>query len=308
MIVAPRASLLWKPSPALTYSSVPVPRTEHRSGLRADERGVVRSRVRRLTSVDVEAIPIHARAGERAKPGRPLRLVLGESAGARLKHRVLPDRFQRPARDRVIQADVRDVVVAKLNADRILDSPARPATEPPVTQSCARDEAMIGLAELIAVLRVVEEVSEVGEQVQVVREAERRQLRARVVSRALPFERSAVAVRIAAIRRVDRPEPIERSIVYGARRNLVGRVPDAAVPHPREREAVLRVAAAVADEAVDLPEAVRLVPRPVVVLHFERGEQTALRRSPGTRPRARGRSPHRRRRRGRSDAPGCSCS
>jgi hypothetical protein len=66
--------------------------------------------------------------------------------------------------------------------------------EASVTDLGARYEAVIGLAELITVFRVVQEVGEVGEQIEIAGDAEGRDLRAGVILCPLPLERAAVPI------------------------------------------------------------------------------------------------------------------
>ena len=133
----------------------------------------------------------------------------------------------------MIEADVADVVVPELHADRILRRPVHPPADAAVGESRAAHEAVIGLLELIAVLGVVEEIGEVREQVEVVLEAVGAERGAGVPIAALPLERGAVARRLAAIGRVDQAESADATVGHRARRDLIGRVPPPAITHHR---------------------------------------------------------------------------
>ena len=66
-----------------------------------------------------------------------------------------------------------------------------------------------------------------------------------------------------------------RPSVDCARRDLIGRVPRRAIAHQRRRQSVARIAAAVANDAVELAQIVGLLPWSVAVLELERAEQRA---------------------------------
>src|SRR6185295_10240804 len=106
-----------------------------------------------------------------------------------------------------------------------------PASQPPVAHPGAADEAVVRLLELIPALGIVEEEREVREQIEVVAEAEAAHFDRRVVSRSLPFERAAVARRIAAVSVVEATEAIDEAFVDRAERNLIGGVPHRAIAH-----------------------------------------------------------------------------
>ena len=171
------------------------------------------------------------------------------------------------------QADARDVVVPDLNPDCVLHRAAGPLAEPPVVDRRAGHEPVIGLVKLIAVIRVVEKIGEVGKQIEVVADAEGRDLRARMSPRPLPLERSAVPISVAAVCGIDCTEPSDEAALYGALRNLIGGGPRAAISHAGDRKAVQRVAAAVANDGVHLAVVVGLRPRSVVVFHLERRQE-----------------------------------
>src|SRR5205085_9368001 len=96
-----------------------------------------------------------------------------------------------------------------------------------------------------------------------------------VAPRPLPFERPAVAGRIAAVSRIERAEPADHPFVNRPLRDLVGGIPSGAIAHAGHRPAVDGVALRIADDAIHLPVAIGRLPRAIVVLHVETGEQMA---------------------------------
>ena len=94
-----------------------------------------------------------------------------------------------------------------LHADGALGVPLEEMAETPVGEPAAGRDAPLGLLELVAVLRVVEEVGEVREQVQAVAQQEARGAQRRWAVRALKFRREALTVRLPAVARIDEAEP-----------------------------------------------------------------------------------------------------
>ena len=220
------------------------------AAFRADEPGVVGAAVRRIAGVDVEAVAVDAQrrrasaatASTRSRSGRSTPPLVCSTASCRIVSSSC-------ARLGVIQADVRDVVVAELHADGVLHRAAAPTapsrrwlTFAPLTN------AVIGLLELIAVHRVVEEEGEVREQVEVVADAVGGDLGGGVAARPLPLDRAAVAVGVAAVGRIDRAEAADESR-RRPRAAAPGRSSSTCRDSPcRSREKPLtRIAAAVAD-------------------------------------------------------------
>ena len=142
----------------------------------------------------------------------------------------------------------------------------------------AGDETMIGLLHLVAVHRIVEEVGEVREQIEVVADAVRGDAgrRVAVAAAVLPVGGPAVTIRVAAVGRIDRTEPADQAGADRAIGDLVGGIPLAVIAHRRQREAVDLIALAVAQHAVDLLVVIGMDPRTVVVRHFERGDHVAV--------------------------------
>src|SRR5262249_54778533 len=103
-----------------------------------------------------------------------------------------------------------------------------------------------------------------------------RYFRGSVAGGALPLERPAVAIAVAAISVVDAAEPPDEAAVEGAKRDLVGGVPLCPVAHSGYREAVDRVASAEPNDAVHFAIVVGALPGSVVVVHVERAEQMSV--------------------------------
>ena len=156
----------------------------------------------------------------------------------------------------------------------------------------AVDVAVVGLLELVAVHRIVEEVREVGEQIELVLEPVGRRLELAAGERRRIVERQAVALRLAAVAVVERAVAADEAVVDRALGDLVGRVPLAAVGHRGDAELAVADRHHVAQHRVALPEVVGHLPRTVVVQVFETvGEHAGARAAPSRRAaRARSRS------------------
>ena len=154
-------------------------------------------------------------------------------------------------------------------------------------------DPLVLLLELVAVDGIVQEVGEVAEQVQLVFRGVGDDVGLLVRGAAVPFAREAVARGTAAVGGVDLAEAVDYFLVDGAHGDLVAGVPDAVVSEGGEAGAVLAVAEAVADDAVELLVGVAVVPGAVVVLQLEGVEQVAgakpgtTSRTPGARSRCR---------------------
>src|SRR5262249_31680762 len=221
-------------------------RPDDRTALWTDQTGVASTAVGDVARVDVEAIAVDAKTCLRAQPRRPHGFILRESPRARLDDSILSRRAEPDASHRVIEAEARDVVVPHLSADDVLRFVIGPAADSSMRQLAAGDVAVIALLELVAVDWIVQEEGEVREEIQVGRAAVRRSLRRRGAARALPLDRPAVTVGVAAVAGIDGAEAVDRAGLDGALRHLVGGAPPARIAHAGERQAVDRVAAAVA--------------------------------------------------------------
>jgi hypothetical protein len=97
----------------------------------------------------------------------------------------------------------------------------------------AGDEAMICLLDLVPVIRIVEVVGEIREQVEVVADPIRRDAsrRVAVAAASLPVAGPAATVRVAPVGRVDRSKPIDGRGRDHPLCDLIGRVPQAVIAH-----------------------------------------------------------------------------
>src|SRR5262249_18705783 len=154
-----------EPCPGIDVKLGAPERADHGPALRARDALMSRPPVLGIAGVDAKAIAIDADTSERSEPRRPLRFVLSVGGSARLHHGVLPHGVEQLPRLRVIQPDGGNVVVPKLDTDRVLHFVSEPTTDALVTDLASRDEPVIELMELIAVGRIVQKVREVGKQV-----------------------------------------------------------------------------------------------------------------------------------------------
>ena len=199
MIAAPRASLLWKPVPAFTYSSVPLhgPKIAPAFGLTSPSEPS--PELRGLSEVTENWYTVSAQPERRTKRPRPFDFGLRIHGSHRLTDLVLARRREPPAGGGSIQAHRVEPVTTQLHANRTFGVPIEEMAETPVGDPTARGDAPLGLLELIAIVRVVQEVGEVGEQVEpVAKQKARRSPRRRTV-RPLKFSGDTLAMRLAAI-------------------------------------------------------------------------------------------------------------
>ncbi len=129
--------------------------------------------------------------------------------------------------------------------------------------------------ELIAVHGIVEEVREVGKEIEVVADAVRDDFGRGIAMGLLPFDRSAVAVGIPAVGGVDGAEASNQTVRDGPLRDLVGRVPGRAIAHAGDRPPVERIALRESQDAVHFLVPIGHGPRSVIVFHLEGGQQVA---------------------------------
>ena len=148
-----------------------------------------------------------------------------------------------------------------------------PAQDPQPARVEPREPTVVALLELVAVLGIGEKVREVREQVHPVVGEVALDARERAGRAALPGRDQRVAVRAASVARVDVAEARDGPVLDRAQRDLVGGIPLGVVEHPRQAEAALGRAAAVADDAVQLAEVVGAHPGPVVGAELDRREQ-----------------------------------
>ncbi len=154
--------------------------------------------------------------------------------------------------------------------------PLEEVPQPPVREPATCRHPPFGLLELVPVVRVVQKVREIREELEAVAEEESRGANRRGASRALNLGRKTLAVRPAAVSRIDEPETGRQPARNRARRHLVGGVPVCPVPHAGQDESVAIVAAAEAQHAVDLAVPIGSDPRSVVLVQLDGAEQTAV--------------------------------
>jgi hypothetical protein len=232
-------------------------------------------RVEDVARPHVEAVVVAAQADGRPQHAAPLDLGLPEDPEGGLVEGIVANRLETLACHGAVQADIAHRVVPGLAADGVLDVPSEEARHPPVRHAPTGRHAAVRLLDLVAVDRVLEEVGEVREEIEPVAEHEAGHPRRRAARGPLRVGGKAVAVGLAPVRVVDVSESSDEPLVDRPLRHLVGRVPVGPVAHAREREAVPRVAEAVAQDAVDLPQVVGHLPRAVVLHQFEPGQQVS---------------------------------
>ena len=142
-----------------------------------------------------------------------------------------------------------------------------------VRRVAADDDTVIGLRELVALRRIVEEVCEVREQREIGVHGKElnglRRARADVAVRA----RQAVALRRAAVCRVELPEARDESFFDRAEWNLVARVPAIVIRQSKQREPRRRRTPGVPRQSAELPNALGNLPRSVVGFAFAADEE-----------------------------------
>ena len=195
--------------PAFTYTSVPFhgPKMAPNFGTHQAVRAI--AGIQRVVRGHRELVAVGAKAKRRAKRSRPLDLALRIDRRHRLADFVLARRRQPLAVFRAIETDRVEPITPHLHADGALGVPLEEMTQPPVRDSAAGGDAALGLLELIAVLRVIEEVGEIREQVQAVVQQEAGRTQRRGTIRMLILGGEALAVRLPAVTRIDETEPAE---------------------------------------------------------------------------------------------------
>jgi hypothetical protein len=176
----------------------------------------------------------------------------------------------------VVQADRVEAVVAQLQPEGVAAVAATERGVPAAARRQAEHVALLGLLELVAVHRIVQEEREVRVQVQARLDRVGIELETAVGQPAFGLERQAVARGVAAVGRIDRAEAADQALIDRALRNLVGRVPVCRIRHRGERRTVAGLSDAVAQHAVDPVKLFRVLPRAVVVRGLERVEQVAV--------------------------------
>ena len=233
------------------------------------------SRIQRIVRGHRKLVAIRAEPERRAQRARPLDLALGVDRRHGLTDLVLTRRREPLAARCPIEADGIEPVTPQLHADGALGVPPEEVAQPSVGDPAPGRHAAFSLLELITVLWIVEEVGEIGEQVQAVVQQESGRTQRRGAVRTLILGGEALAVRLPAITGVNEAETRNEPFSDGAFRHLVGRRPIGPIAHPGQRESVAIVAAAVAQDAVDLAVVVRPYPGSVVAVHLESAQQVS---------------------------------
>ena len=256
------------------------PRTEDEAELGTGDASTLVPGVDRQAAVHVGVVVVHAHARLGPKPRRPLRFILVIAADARLDDAVGARGREAVAQRGAVEA-VADIVLAELQAKGVLRLFAEDVAEQRVRSRGSPMHAAILLFELIAVLRVIEEVGKIREQIEVVIHPVEQDFRRGMVVEAMPLGLQAVARALAAGALVERAKAIHESALDRPLRELIRGRPVAAISHAGDAPAMLLGAAAVGDEPVDFLVVVRVHPRPVIVEKLQSEEQIA----PGQRPR-----------------------
>src|SRR5690606_27770275 len=144
------------------------PRTDDEPGLRRDRRIFARPRVQRDVAVDVEEVEVAANSRDRAELVDDLDLALIVEPDARLEHLVVAHGAHAHAVARSKEADVGDEVVPHLEADRVVERTVGDLEREVVREVESRHEPLVDLVDLIALDGVVEEESEIREEVELV--------------------------------------------------------------------------------------------------------------------------------------------
>ena len=147
--------------------------------------------VLREIGIDAEAVVVGAQAGDAPETFVPLDAVLPVDPVARLADPVVAGGRDALARHRVEQPHI-DPVLSGLEPELVRHRTRAQATAPEPAQGEAGDLAAVALLELVAKVRIVEEVGEVREQVQRVAHRVGRRLHRAVRQRAPPVAADAV--------------------------------------------------------------------------------------------------------------------
>src|SRR2546421_466707 len=123
----------------------------------------------------------------------------------------------------------------------------------------------VGLLKMIAVICIHQEVSEIGKEIEVVVKPIGHHFCGGVPVGAVPLRLQAVTLRTSAGTFVQRAEERHKSIIHGALRHLVARVPFAMITARRDAEAIAGVALAVSQNAVELLIIIRPAPWAIVM-------------------------------------------
>ena len=185
------------------------PRAEDCPHLRTHEPVRTIAGVQRIVRGDRELVSVRTHSECRAERSRPLDLGLGIHARHRLTDFILTRRREALPRGGSIQANWIQPISSYLNANRAFRVSIEEMAETSIGDSTARRDSPLGLFELIAILRIIKEEREVGEQVQTVSKHEAGGAEGRRSVRALKFRGDTLTIRLAAITGVQQSEPRE---------------------------------------------------------------------------------------------------
>ena len=261
-MVVPRASLLWNPLPTLTKNSVSL------HGPRMSEKTGTHDRIRRPpgvlceVAVDVEVEIVGPQSDGRTNQLVPVGRQTRPDRVAALHDGVLARDADALSTDGSVQADGVDIVAPHLDADGDVVIQSCRLQRPPPRRRAAVDTAVIELFELIAVVDVGR-VGEVREQIQSVVDCVRIGAQLSCADARRPVHTEAVAMRIAAVGRIDEPEAVECACVHCTLRNLIRRTPFAFIPLRGYGEATGFARARIPQQCVGLPKVLFQQPGPV---------------------------------------------
>ena len=251
-----------------------VPGAKDQVELGAGLGGGVGPAVGRVVAVHPEGEAVHARAHHGAEGVAPGHLVFHIQPQAALGNVVGAGGGHHLPRHGVVEA-VSDVVVLELRAHGGFGIAPQQRDQPAVAGVQGGGGAPVGLGKLVAVDGVVQEVGEVGKQVQPAAHHGGVDLRGFGAAGAPPAAREAVAAGLPAVGGVDGIEPAQGAAGHGALRNLVGGAPLGVKRHQRGAPAIGLGALAVAQHAVAFLVAVAQRERAVVVEQFQRVQHPA---------------------------------
>ena len=232
---------------------------------------------------------VAAQTDEAAEPVIPGRRVLDVQRGFGFIDEVVAAGLQRHARLRVEQGNV-DEVVPHLHAGFGCRGQAEQQMVPAPGEASALDVARIALVELVAMHGIVLEVGEVRPQLQPVVFGVEPRLQITVAVVVVPLSGNDRARGASAVARIERAKAAQRAGFDQVLRHLIGGIPVRVVAETLDRPAAIGIAAACAQQAVDLAHVVGILPRPVFAHDFERRQQirsARIRRRYGERQRKR---------------------
>ena len=238
--------------------------------------------VERIIGAVVGVEEVAAKAENGAHLVEPLCLVLDIERGVALADGVRAVCRQVLPVGGVVEAEVY-LIPARGRADRVLHVEATELAVGGVAGVPAFNDAVVVLVELIAVDRIGQEKGEVVVEVHAACDRVEAHLDLAVLVGVDVAAADAVALHVAAIAGIHRPEPAELSRVHQHERYLVCRGPFAAVGHAGERPTARVRPHGVAQHAIEFAEVVRRRPGAVEMFAFEGRDHVAVGDWPGHR-------------------------